>query len=144
MLLAQEEAQEAECSQWMRAKRRRKEPVHVAANGHVGHPGGAQDSAALEAPAVQNEVAALAICQANGALPVATLPKLQHCGTPSEEERLRHENEELRKALDHERQMLKGMVNNQELLKEVQHSQALHLSSCISDSVTVARVARCI
>ncbi|BDA40842.1 probable Kelch repeat-containing protein 2 at N-terminal half [Coccomyxa sp. Obi] len=115
----QEEAQEAECSQWMRAKRRRKEPVHVAANGQAGHPGGAQDSAALEAPAVQNQPAALAVCQANGALfPVAALPKLQHCSTLSEEERLRHKNEELRKALDHERQMLKGMVNNQELLKE--------------------------
>ncbi|CAL8466866.1 g6402 [Coccomyxa elongata] len=114
----QEEAQEAECSQWMRAKRRRMELVHVAANVQAGHPGGAQDSAALEALPVQNQSAALAICQANGAFPVATLPKVQHCGTASEVERLRHKNEELQKALDHERQMLKGMVNNQELLKE--------------------------
>lgn len=139
--LAQEDAQEAECSQWMRAKRRRTEPVDMAANVQAGHPGGAQDSAALKALPVQIKPAPLAICQANGAVPVATLPKVQHCGTSSGEERLRHENKELQKALDHERQLLKGMVNNQELLKEVQPSPALHLSSCDLDSMTLARVA---
>ena len=128
----------------MTAKRKRKEPVHVAANAQADHPGGAQDSAALEALAAQQQPPALAACQANGAFPVAILPKAQHCGAPSEEERLRHENDELRKALDHERQVLKGMVNNQELLKEVQHSPALHLSSRYSEFVTLVWVARCV
>ena len=111
----------AEGSQWMRAKRRRTDSAKVAVNGQAACEGGAVDVTAPvpHLPAVQFEPAAPAACQPQAACRALAVPALHNCAASAEEERLRHENEELRRALDHERNLLKGMVDNTELMKQV-------------------------
>lgn len=65
------------------------------------------------------EPAPVVVCQAEGTCLAAALVARQQSDTSAEQERLRLENEQLRKALDHERKLLKGMVDNHELKKEV-------------------------
>ncbi|EIE26556.1 hypothetical protein COCSUDRAFT_64551 [Coccomyxa subellipsoidea C-169] len=118
-------AEAAEGSQWMKAKRRRTDPTKGAANGHAAFVESAVDiSAAVpKVPAVQIKPAPVA-CQAQGACRAAAVSALPVCGSSLEEERLRHENEELRRALDHERNLLKGMVDNTELMKQRMAAEA--------------------
>ncbi len=122
--LVQGGAEAAEGSQWMKAKRRRTDPTKGAANGHAAFVESAVDiSAAVpKVPAVQIKPAPVA-CQAQGACRAAAVSALPVFGSSLEEERLRHENEELRRALDHERNLLKGMVDNTELMKQVRAFQ---------------------
>ena len=138
--LVQGGAEAAEGSQWMKAKRRRTDPTKGAANGHAAFVESAVDiSAAVpKVPAVQIKPAPVA-CQAQGACRAAAVSALPVCGSSLEEERLRHENEELRRALDHERNLLKGMVDNTELMKQVRAFQrAACCTSILKDDVQSA------
>ena len=128
----------AECSQWMRAKRRRTDLAKVAANEQAAYEGRPVDvpGPVPRVPAVQCEAAPPAFQAQLATSRALAVPALHACGASAEEERLRHENEELRRALDHERNLLKGMVDNTELMKQVlgwpQESLVYHASHILT------------